>query len=96
MKNFQRNLSTGEVEVEDSTIYHKTEYRERRNHYAVYSVNSKVDAFETSRDEFLGAYNGPDSPDAVKEGRLHSGAPLLHTRLTSHLIPAKQNPSYSF
>ena len=36
--NFQRNFSTGEVEVEGSTIYHKTEYRERRNHYAVYSV----------------------------------------------------------
>ena len=32
--NFQRNFSTGEVEVEGSVIYHKTEYRERRNHYA--------------------------------------------------------------
>ena len=30
MTNFQRNLSTGEVEVIGSTIYHKTEYRERR------------------------------------------------------------------
>ncbi len=71
MKNFQRNLSTGEVEVTDggSTIYHKTEYRERRNHYAIYSVNSKVDGFDTSRDAFLGAYNGPDSPDAVAVGK---------------------------
>ena len=34
MENFQRNFSTGEVEIEGSTIYHKTEYRERRNHYA--------------------------------------------------------------
>mgnify|MGYP002855701743 CR=1 FL=1 len=55
MKNYQRNLSIGEVEVIDSTIYHKTEYRERRNHYAVYSVNANIDGFETSRDEFRGA-----------------------------------------
>ncbi len=68
MKNFQRNLSIGEVEVVGSTIYHKTEYRERRNHYAVYSVNTKIDGFDTSRDEFLGAYRGADSPAAVEEG----------------------------
>ncbi|MBQ7558262.1 MAG: glycosyl transferase, partial [Lachnospiraceae bacterium] len=65
MKNFQRNLSTGEVEVEDSVIYHKTEYRERRNHYAFFSVNTPMTAFDTSRDAFLGPYNGPDRPDAV-------------------------------
>ena len=34
MTNFQRNFNTGEVEVEGGVIYHKTEYRERRNHYA--------------------------------------------------------------
>ena len=32
MTNLQRNFSTGEVEVEGSVIYHKTEYRERRDH----------------------------------------------------------------
>ena len=68
MKNFQRNLSTGEVEVVDSTIFHKTEYRERRNHYAVYSVNAKVDAFDTSRDAFLGAYRSSALPEAVENG----------------------------
>ena len=52
MTNFQRNLNIGEVEVIGSTIYHKTEYRERRNHYAVFSVNSDIDGFDTSRDEF--------------------------------------------
>ena len=36
-QNFQRNLSIGEVEQEGSTLYHKTEYRERRNHYAFFS-----------------------------------------------------------
>ncbi len=68
MKNFQRNLSTGEVEVVDSTIFHKTEYRERRNHYAVYSVNAKVEAFDTSRDAFLGAYRSSALPEAVENG----------------------------
>ncbi len=92
MKNFQRNLSTGEVEVEDSTIYHKTEYRERRNHYAVYSVNAKVDAFETSRDEFLGAYNGPDAPDAIKEGRLHSTIASGWSPIASHQINLSLEP----
>lgn len=69
-RNFQRNLSTGEVEVEDSVIYHKTEYRERRNHFAYYGVNVPADHFETSRDAFLGVYNGPDRPDAVMNGCL--------------------------
>lgn len=68
MKNFQRNLSTGEVEVEGSAIYHKTEYRERRNHYAVYAVNSKISGFDTDRDAFLGAYRGADAPQAVENG----------------------------
>ena len=52
--NFQRNFSIGEVEVRDSEIYHKTEYRERRDHYAVFAVNSDIDGFDTSRDEFVG------------------------------------------
>jgi cellobiose phosphorylase len=36
MTNFQRNFSTGEIEIDGSAIYHKTEYRERRNHFAFY------------------------------------------------------------
>ncbi len=68
-RNFQRNFSTGEVEVVDSTIFHKTEYRERRNHYAVYSVNSKIDGFDTSREAFLGAYRGAAEPEVVEKGK---------------------------
>ncbi|MDM8085901.1 glycosyl transferase [Cellulomonas cellasea] len=61
--NYQRNLSIGEVEVEldgpsGSAIYHKTEYRERRDHYAVYGVNAQATGFDTDRDTFVGAYNG--------------------------------------
>ena len=69
MTNFQRNLNIGEVEVIGSTIYHKTEYRERRNHYAVYSVNSPIDGFDTSRDAFLGAYRGVANPQVIKDGK---------------------------
>ena len=64
--NFQRNLSIGEVEVHGSTIYHKTEYRERRRHYSFFTVNAPVQNFDTSRDEFLGAGNGNAFPEAVR------------------------------
>ncbi len=73
LNNFQRNFSTGEVEIEDynnnSCIYHKTEYRERRNHYALYAMNQPCDGFDTARDSFLGTYAGPAEPEAVKKGR---------------------------
>ena len=74
--NFQRNFSTGEVEVQPernigdvdmSVIYHKTEYRERRNHYAVHAVNTKASGFDTSRESFIGTYGSPAAPKAVKE-----------------------------
>ena len=63
--NFQRNFSTGRVEVKDSVIYHKTEYRDRRDHYAFYSVNDEIDGYDTDRDSFIGLYNGFGDPQAV-------------------------------
>lgn len=69
MTNFQRNLNIGEVEVENGVIYHKTEYRERRNHYAVYAVNTPVSGFDTDRDSFLGTYGTPAKPAVVTNGR---------------------------
>lgn len=92
MKNFQRNLSIGEVEVIGSTIYHKTEYRERRNHYAVYSVNTKVDGFDTSRDEFLGAYRGAESPAAVEEGACRNSMASGWSPIASHQINVTLEP----
>ncbi len=91
MKNFQRNLSTGEVEVTGggSVIYHKTEYRERRNHYAIYGVNTAVDGFDTSRDAFLGAYNGPDSPDAVAAGACTNSIASGWSPIAAHQINVK-------
>ena len=93
--NFQRNFSTGEVEIEGSAIYHKTEYRERRNHYAVYAVNAPVDGFDTDRDSFLGAYNGFDHPAAVFEGRSRNSvasgwAPIGSHHLRGTLAPGER------
>jgi len=68
-RNFQRNLSTGEVEVEQDTIYHKTEYRERRNHFAYYHVNRLPTGFDTDRESFVGSYQSLQAPAAVIEGR---------------------------
>ena len=98
--NFQRNYSTGEVEVKGSTIFHKTEYRERRNHYAIYSVNAPIAGFDTSRDDFLGAYNGPDKPDAVKAGKctnsMASGwSPIASQQLDVTLAPG-ESKNYIF
>ena len=92
MKNFQRNFSTGEVEIVDSTIFHKTEYRERRNHYAIYSVNAKIDGFDTIRDEFLGAYNGTDDPTAVKNGACTNSVASGWQPIASHQINLTLNP----
>ena len=67
--NFQRNFSTGEMEVVGSKIYHKTEYRERRNHYAVFFANKKIDSFDTEREKFMGLYGSPAAPQAVLNGK---------------------------
>ncbi|MDE7416733.1 MAG: glycosyl transferase [Lachnospiraceae bacterium] len=99
-RNFQRNLSTGEVEVIGSTIYHKTEYRERRNHYAIYTVNTDVDGFDTIRDNFIGTYNGADKPEAVLAGKctnsMASGwSPIAAHQIDITLAPGEEK-SYVF
>jgi cellobiose phosphorylase len=68
MTNFQRNYSTGQVEIEDGTIFHKTEYRERRNHYAFFYSSEPVSGFDSSRDAFVGTHNGLEAPKAIIEG----------------------------
>ena len=86
MENFQRNFSTGEVEIEGSTIYHKTEYRERRNHYAFYHVNTEIQGFDTDRESFVGLYNGFDAPQAVVEGRPRNSHAHGWSPIASHYI----------
>ncbi len=86
MTNFQRNLSTGELEIIGSTIYHKTEYRERRNHYALYSVNAPIYGFDTSREDFFGTYNGPDAPEAVVTGQAKNSVASGWYPVASHQL----------
>jgi len=94
--NFQRNYALAEMEFEEggAVIYHKSEYRERRNHYAVYAVNTKVDGYDTDRESFIGLYNGFDHPDAVFEDRprntnARGWAPIASHCIRRHLKPGE-------
>ena len=97
MENFQRNFSTGEVEIENGgqTLYHKTEYKERRDHYAFYHVNNKVAGFDTDRETFLGLYNGFDDPDAVREGKSFNSEAHGWSPIASHFLEKELNPGES-
>jgi cellobiose phosphorylase len=92
--NYQRNLNLAEVEVDETTIYHKTEYRERRNHYAFFHCSEKHDGFDTSRDSFLGVENGWDDPDVIREDKSHNSIvhdyyPIACHRLSLTLKPGE-------
>ena len=93
--NFQRNLSTGEVEVQGSVIYHKTEYRERRNHYAFYSVNAELAGFDTDRESFLGLYNGLHEPQVVLAGRSNNSLASGWSPIASHHLQVELAPGQS-
>ena len=95
MENFQRNFSTGEVEVEGSVIYHKTEYKERRNHYAFYGVNAKVAGFDTDRETFIGLYNGFDEPEAVLAGKSRNSVAHGWSPIASHSLKVALKPGQS-
>ena len=86
MENFQRNFSTGEVEVDGSTIYHKTEYKERRNHYAFYSVNTPIQGFDTDRETFIGLYNEFRDPQNVLKGKPSNSIAHGWSPIASHYI----------
>ena len=82
--NFQRNFSTGRVEVVGSTIYHKTEYRDRRDHFAFYTVNDSIDGYDTDRDSFIGLYNGFHNPQAVLDGKANNSFADGWSPIASH------------
>ena len=93
--NFQRNLSLGEVEVCGSELYHKTEYRERRNHFAYYTVNAPIDGFDTSRDDFLGVYGSIEHPKSVYEGVSHNSVASGGAVIGSHHLKVTLAPGES-
>ena len=95
MENFQRNLSTGEVEIDGNVLYHKTEYRERRDHYAFFGANRKFDGFDTDRETFIGMYNGFEAPQQVLAGT--SGDSVAHgwSPIASHRFDLTLEPGAS-
>lgn len=100
MENFQRNWSTGEVEIEEressTVIYHKTEYKERRNHYAYYALaNAIADGFDTDRESFIGLYNDFANPQCVMAGQpsmsvAHGWSPIASHYIEVCLLPGEQ------
>ncbi len=95
MENFQRNFSTGEVEIQDSVIYHKTEYKERRDHYAYYSVNTPIYGYDTDRESFFGLYNGFDEPQVVAKGKPNNSEAHGWSPIASHYIEVELKPGES-
>ena len=97
MTNFQRNFSTGEVEIhgDGSQLYHKTEYRERRNHYAVYAVNAGVSGFDTDRDSFLGAYGENSAPEVVVNAKSKNSVASGWAPIGSHHLKISLAPGES-
>ena len=105
-ENFQRNLSTGEVEIERAkgkgtngeswtAIYHKTEYKERRNHYAYYSVNCPVNGYDTDRESFVGLYNELSEPSVVIDGKATDSLAHGWSPIASHFIEVELKPGES-
>ncbi|HTR82419.1 MAG TPA: glycosyl transferase, partial [Bacteroidota bacterium] len=95
MTNFQRNYSTGQVEVENGTIFHKTEYRERRNHYAYFSASEPVSGFDSSRDAFVGVHQGLEMPTAVMEGSCKNSTGYGWLPIGVHQIDVEIKPGES-
>lgn len=93
--NFQRNFSTGEVEIDGSTLYHKTEYRERRDHYALYHVNAPIAGFDTDRETFFGLYNGFGEPDVVAAGESKNSVASGWSPVASHSLAVELAPGES-
>jgi cellobiose phosphorylase len=90
--NYQRNLSTGEVDVVDGVIYHTTEYRERRNHFAYFACSEELAGFDTQREDFIGRYRGWDRPVAVEEGRSANSVAHGWAPIGSHHVELELGP----
>jgi cellobiose phosphorylase len=93
--NFQRNFSTGEVEIKDNVIYHKTEYRERRDHFAFFACSEDLAGFDTQRDAFLGSYRGWDAPAVVERGCSANSVAHGWAPMGSHHVKVTLGPGES-
>jgi len=94
--NFQRNFNIGQVEVVGGVIYHKTEYRERRDHFAYFACSDELAGFDTQREAFLGAYRGWGEPLVVEQGQsnnsiAHGWAPIGSQHVILSLAPGESH-----
>jgi cellobiose phosphorylase len=92
MTNFQRNYSTGQVEIENGTIFHITEYRERRNHYGYFTSSEPVSGYDSSRDAFVGVHQGLDAPQAVMQGSCKNSTAYGWLPIGVHQIDLELKP----
>lgn len=90
--NLQRNLNLGEVEVDGSVIYHKTEYRERRAHFAYFACSEPLKGFDTDSDEFLGPYRGLHEPLTVEQGKAKNSIASGWNPCGSHMLEITLKP----
>ncbi len=93
--NFQRNYNIGQVEIEDEVIYHKTEYRERRNHFAYFACSETLAGFDTQREAFLGPYRGWDRPEVVEAGASRNSEAVGWAPIGSHHVQVTLPPGAS-
>ncbi|CAG0930373.1 cellobiose phosphorylase [Thermoflexales bacterium] len=93
--NYQRNFNTGQVEVEDTVIYHKTEYRERRDHFAYFACSEALAGFDTQREKFLGAYRGWHEPLVVEQGTSTNSIAYGWQPIGSHHVKVTLQPGES-
>ena len=95
MTNYQRTYSIGEVEIDGSGIYHKTEYRERRDHYTLFGCTRPIDGYDTSRDEFVGVHNGLHEPQVVRAGQARNSRAFGWNPIGSHQVNLTLAPGAS-
>lgn len=94
MTNFQRNFSIGQVEVERNAIFHVTEYRERRDHFAYFALfGAKASGFDVSRDQFVGVHEGLDKPAAIVSGKCTGAVTLGWAPVGAHQIDLTLPPN---
>ncbi len=93
--NFQRNYNIGQVEIEDEVIYHKTEYRERRDHFAYFACSEPLAGFDTQREDFLGPYRGWDRPAVVEAGTSRNSEAVGWAPIGSHHVQVTLAPGAS-